>query len=127
VRLDLAASALAAASDKTGSLTIDEIVGISSFTGVADELASLVTSYTYDRTATYDGVTVWILDPQVSEDGSVIYVPKEVSILDSVVFTDVEDNSIKDNVDATGIDVFTQAADDAVQVLEFVHDNAVDQ
>lgn len=122
VRLDLAASALAAASDKTGELTIDEIVGISSFIGVADELASLVTSYTYDRNATYDGVTVWIL----VQEGDV-YVPKEVSILDSVVFTDVEDNSIKDNVEATGIDVFTQAADDAVQVLEFVHDNALDQ
>jgi hypothetical protein len=122
VRLDLAASALAAASDKTGTLTIDEIVGISEFVGVADELATYVTDYTYDRTGTYDDVGVYIL---VEKDG--VYVPDFVKILDSVVFTDVEANSIKDNVEATGIDVFTQAADDAVQVIEFVHDNALDQ
>lgn len=121
IRLDLAASALAAASDKTGALTIDEIVGISGFIGVADELASYVTTYTYDRTDTYGDVSVWVL---VEQDG--VYVPTMVNILDAVVFTDVEDNSIKNNLEG-GIDVFTQAADDAVQVLEFVHDNALDQ
>lgn len=29
--------------------------------------------------------------------------------------------------DGNGIDTFTQAADDSVQVLEYVHDNAIDQ
>ncbi|SIS67436.1 hypothetical protein [Neptunomonas antarctica] len=123
IRLDLAASALAAASDKTGALTIDEIAGISGFIGVADELATYVTDYTYDRTDMYGDVSVWVL---VENEETGVYVPTYVNILESVTFTDVEDNSIKVNVDG-GIDVFTQAADDAVQVLEFVHDNALDQ
>jgi hypothetical protein len=122
VRLDVAASALAAASDKTGELTIDEVVGISSFLGIDDELASLVTSYSYDRTTTYTGLAVDVLEAQA--DGSYLVVSKD--ILTTVDWNDVELNSIKDNVEATGIDIFTQAADDAVQVLEFVHDNAVD-
>jgi hypothetical protein len=122
IRLDLAAAAIAAASDKTGELTIDEIVGISSFIGVDDELASYVTSYTYDRDMAYADADVWVL----IEDGGV-YVPTEVQILDVVDFNTTEINSIKDNVLPTGIDVFTQAADDSVQVLEYVHDNALDQ
>lgn len=121
MRLDLAASALAAASDKTGELTIDEIVGISSFIGVDDELASLVTSYTYDRQSTYDGLNVWVL---VENNG--VYVPTQVDLYETIEWTTVQANSIKDNA-AGGIDVFTQAADDAVQALEYVHDNALDQ
>ena len=121
MRLDLAASALAAASDKTGELTIDEIVGISSFIGVDDELASFVTTYSYDRQTTYDGLSVWVL---VENNG--VYVPTEVNLYDTVQWSTIEANSIKDNTDG-GIDVFTQAADDAVQALEYVHDNALDQ
>ena len=125
LRLDLAASALAAASDKTGELTIDEIVGISTFLGVEDELGALVTSssYTYDRTEVYtDGVLdVWVL---VEDNG--VFVPTQVDLYDAVEWNTIEDNSIKDNTTG-GIDLFTQAADDAVQALEFVHDNAIDQ
>lgn len=126
VRLDLAASAIAAASDKTGELTIDEIVGISSFVGVDDELASLVSSYDYSRTDTYDNTMVWILSPVEDAEGNVTYVPTEVDLLDVVDWNTVDAASIKDNSDY-GIDVFTQSADDAVQALEFVHDNALDQ
>ncbi|PHS76323.1 hypothetical protein [Porticoccus sp.] len=125
LRLDLAASAISGASDKTGELTIDEIVGISTFLGVQDELAELVTdeSYTYDRAEIYtEGVLdVWIL---VEENG--VYVPTQVDLFTTVEFNTVEDNSIKDN-STGGIDLFTQQADDAVQVLEYVHDNAIDQ
>jgi hypothetical protein len=125
LRLDLAASALAAASDKTGELTIDEIVGISTLLGVEDELGELVTdsSYTYDRSEIYtDGVLdVWIL---VEDNG--VYVPTQVDLYDAVEWNTVEDNSIKDNTTG-GIDLFAQEADDAVQALEFVHDNAMDQ
>ena len=119
VRLDLAASALAAASDKTGSLNVDEVVNISKFLDVDDELAALVGSYTYDTTATYDGVKVWVL----VETSPGVYTATEVSILDAVTFNTVPAIDGDDN----GIDQFTQAADDAVQVLEFVHDNALDQ
>lgn len=119
VRLDLAASALAAASDKTGTLNVDEVVNISKFLDVDDELAALVGSYTYDTTATYDGVKVWVL----VETSPGVYTATEVSILDAVTFNTVPAIDGDDD----GIDQFTQAADDAVQVLEFVHDNALDQ
>lgn len=123
LRLDLAASAIAAASDKTGELTIDEIVGISSFIGVDDELANLVTSYTYDRQTTYDGVMTWVL---IYDEANGVYVPTEVNVYDSVNFNTVDSTSIKNNTTG-GIDLFTQSADDAVQVLEYVHDNGLDQ
>ncbi len=125
IRLDLAASAIAAASDKTGELTIDEIIGISTFLGVEDDLAKIVTNplYTYDRADVYtEGVLdVWVL---VEENG--VYVPTQVDLYTTVEFNTVEDNSIKDN-STGGIDQFTQEADDALQVLEYVHDNAIDQ
>ena len=123
-RLDLAASALAAASDKTGTLLIDEVVGISGFVDAADELASLVPTYTYDRQATYDGVMVDILVEKIDGDGNPYYVIESVNLYDAVEWNSVETNSIETN-NPGGIDVFTQAADDAVQALEFVHDNAV--
>lgn len=118
-RLDLAASMLAAASDKTGDLNVDEIVNISKFLGVDDELAALVGDYTYDRTDTYGDVTVWVL----IETAPNVYTPTEVRILDVVTF----DTIPAIDGDDDGIDRFSQAADDSVQVLEYVHDNAIDQ
>lgn len=118
-RLNIAASTLAAASDKTGELTVDEIVNISKFLGVDDELASLVGTYTYDRTDTYGDVKVWVL----VETSPGVYTATEVSILDQVTFGTTPAIDGDDN----GIDRFAQAADDSVQVLQFVHDNALDQ
>lgn len=118
-RLDLAASAIAAASDKTGSLNVDEIVNISKFLGVDDELANLVGDYTYDRTDTYGDTKVWVL----VETSPGIYTATEVSVIDTVTFTTVPQIDADDN----GIDRFAQAADDSVQVLEYVHDNVIDQ
>jgi hypothetical protein len=118
-RLDLAASAIAAASDKTGSLNVDEIVNISKFLGVDDELAKLVGDYTYDRTDTYGDTKVWVL----VETSPGIYTATEVSVIDTVTFTTVPQIDADDN----GIDRFAQAADDSVQVLEYVHDNVIDQ
>lgn len=127
VRLDLAAAALAAASDKTGELTIDEVVGISSFLGVDDELATYVGDLTYSRDDTYEGVQVIILEPRDTDGDGVIdqYVPVTVDVLTSVTFGEVDATSILNNTDG-GIDIFTQMADDAVQILEFVHDNALE-
>lgn len=118
MRLDLAASAIAAASDKTGELTVDEVVNISKFLGVDDELASLVGDYTYDDSI-YNTVKVWVL----IETSPNVFEPEYVPVTDYVSFTPVPAIDGDDN----GIDRFTQAADDAVQVLEFVHDNAIDQ
>ncbi|RRQ21666.1 hypothetical protein [Thiohalobacter thiocyanaticus] len=118
VRLDLAASAIAAASDKTGELTVDEVVNISKFLEVDDDLAGLVGDYTYDSSV-YDTVKVWIL----VETSPGVYETREVVVSDYVTFNPVP--AIDGDTD--GIDRFTQAADDSVQVLEFVHDNAIDQ
>lgn len=119
VRLDLAASALASASDKTGDLNVDEVVNISKFLDVDDELATLVADYTYDRNVAYDDVKVWIL-VEVSPG---VFEPRLVSVLDSVTFNSVPAIDGDDD----GIDRFAQAADDSVSVLEFVHDSALDQ
>ncbi|WFM73224.1 hypothetical protein [Halomonas sp. CKK8] len=117
--LTLAASALAAGSDKYGDLTIDEVMGISGFLGVADELSALVSSdsYSYSPDDLYGGVTVTVLQ-EVVIDGTTYYQPTEVNLLDEVVFNTVP--TIEDN--GYGIDTFTQQADDSVQVLEYVHD-----
>ncbi|MCS4503784.1 hypothetical protein KBTX_03098 [wastewater metagenome] len=115
----LAASAIAGASDKTGELTVDEVVYISSFIGVDDELGALVSDYTYDRTARFDReVTALVYDPDNN-----VYVPTPTDILEAVSF----DSIPAIDGDQNGIDIFTQNADDAVQVLEYVHDNALEE
>lgn len=118
-RLDLAASALAAASDKTGTLNVDTVMGLTSILDVNDALSNLVGTYTYDRTATYQDVQIWIM-VEVSPG---VLVPKLVNVLDVVQFNTVPTIDGDNN----GIDRFAQAADDALQVLEYVHDNAIDQ
>ena len=118
-RLDLAASALAAASDKTGTLNVDTVMGLTSILDVDSALSNLVGTYTYDRTDTYKDVQIWIM-VEVSPG---VLVPKLVNILDVVNFNTVPTIDGDNN----GIDRFTQAADDALQVLEYVHDNAIDQ
>ena len=122
----VAAAAIAAASDKTGTLTYDEVMYIADFFGLSSELSSFVTTWNYERDDVYtDDITVWILEG-VDTDGDGIfdvYYPVEVQINQAVEFNDLP-MIVADN---NGIDSFAQAADDSVQVLEFVHDNAIDQ
>lgn len=120
VVIPLAASALAAGSDKYGELSIEDVAYISGFLGVDDELGTLVSSYTYDRT-TYFNDQVWVLESVVI-DGTTYYQPALVNVLDMVTFNSVP--SIDNDND--GFDIFVQHADDAVQVLEYVHDNAIE-
>lgn len=130
--LELAASALSAASDKTGELTIDEVIGITGFLG-EDTLNALQTYVTdgsiddYSASDTYSGVTVVVLDEQTNSEGDTIYVPITVDIYEVLEddFGTVDTSSIFNNEDG-GIDVFTNMANDAVQVLEYVHDNALE-
>ena len=122
----VAAAAIAAASDKTGTLSSDEVMYIADFFGLSSELSTFVSTWNYERDDVYtDDVTVWILEG-VDTDGDGefdVYYPVEVQINEAVEF-----NTIPAIVaDGNGIDTFTQAADDSVQVLEFVHDNAIDQ
>ncbi|MEJ2141568.1 MAG: hypothetical protein P8Y24_04305 [Gammaproteobacteria bacterium] len=122
----VAASAIAAASDKTGTLTVDEVMYIAKFIGLDAELSNFVTTWNYERDDVYtDDVKVWILQGQDTDGDGVfdVYYPTEVQINDVVEFNTV--TPIVD--DGNGIDTFAQAADDSVQVLEYVHDNAMDQ
>jgi hypothetical protein len=117
VSMQLAAAAFAAASDKTGTLSVDGIAYISGFLDV--DITATVDTFTYNREDVYDDQTVWIL----VETSPGIFEPQEVEILDVISF-----NSITPiDEDGNGIDTFTQAADDALQVIEYVHDNALDQ
>lgn len=115
VAMDLAASAFAAASDKTGDLSVDELAYISGFMDV--NLSAAVDDFTYNREDTYGDETVWIL----VETSPGIFQPQLVNILDVVSFNTIP----AIDADGNGIDTFTQAADDALQVLEYVHDNAL--
>ena len=122
----VAAAAIAAASDKTGTLSADEVMYIAKFFGLDTQLSTFVSTWNYERDDVYTpDVTVWILEGVDTNGDGVfdVYYPKEVRIIDVVQFNTVP--SIVD--DGNGIDTFAQAADDSVQVLEFVHDNALDQ
>jgi hypothetical protein len=131
-RLDLAASLLAAASDKTGTMTVDYVMNVSQFLGVADELVALVDSYTYDRNTEYGGYTVSYLVANSSGGFDVVTVPIlnlpsvttlfAWSVLPSTVDEGDADQIPNDTDWVTGITGFAQTADDALQVLEFVHE-----
>jgi hypothetical protein len=115
VVLQLAASALAASSDKTGTLEIDEVMYISGFLGVDDELSKAVE----DFTAWYNPTDVYNINVEVLNVDTMTWDPVNLN-------TAVEFNTVNPiTLDGNGIDVFTQAADDSVQVLEYVHDNTI--
>jgi hypothetical protein len=119
-----AASFLAAASDKTGTLTIDKVVDMNTILGVTGTLPSQdpsstltyvdYSTFSYDRLSVYGSTTVEVLVKQ--DDGS--YLPTTVNVYE-VVFNSTNYTS------TSGVDGFTQAADDARAVIEYVHDNSV--
>ncbi|WP_139837728.1 hypothetical protein [Roseovarius litorisediminis] len=119
--LDASTAFLAAATDKTGEFTSDEIAYIDAFLGInltttGDVTYSVVdySSFSYDRSDTYSGVTATVLVEQ--PDGS--FELEDLNIYDTV-FGSVD-------VSAAGsLDAYTQAADDARAVIEFIHEYAV--
>lgn len=121
------AALLAAASDKTGTITVDTVVYMNSILGInplkGDDPYYDFSTYNYDRAATWGDVTVTVLVLQ--EDG-VTYKAEEVNVYDTLFDADADGDGDA-WVDSTtgGADDFAQAADDYLQVLEFVHDNAV--
>lgn len=156
VQLDLAASLLAAGSDKTASLTVDRVITVSQFLEVDDELSTLLANYVYDGSSiTYGATTTWInvqvdgmdtptdlsddiyqsvevnliTGATVTYDGQEIFVP---GVSFETVPNTVDENSdgildTNDTNDLDGIDGFTQATDDALQIIEFVHDYSVEE
>lgn len=114
-----AASFFAAASDKTATLTVDKIVDMNTILGVSGTLTDTTgatyvdySTYSYDRAATYSSTTVKILVKQ--SDGS--YLPTTVNVYDAVFSSTA--------YTGTNVSAFTQAADDALKVISYVHDNS---
>lgn len=116
-----AASFLAAASDKAGSINDDTVVytdAILGITGAKPIVGTDGKSYydfsttTYDRSATYSGTVTYL-----KSNGDGTYSTVTAPILDAVFGGT--------NYTGTQLDAFTQAADDARAVIEFVHDNPV--
>jgi len=120
--LTAAASFLAAASDKSGTLTIDKVVYMNSILGIVGTLTDSTgkgsyvdySTFSYDRLAVYALVTVDVLVKQ--PDGS--YKAETVNVYETLF------NSVPYTSDS-GVDGFAQAADDARAVIEYVHNNAI--
>lgn len=116
------ASLFAAAADKTGTITIDTVVYMNSILGI-NNLAANPDQYYDFSTVNYDRATTWssatatvlVLQP----DGS--YKPTVVSLYDAVFGS----TNWVDPTAVGGADDFAAAANDYLQVIEFVHDNAV--
>jgi len=124
--LDASAAFLAAATDKTGVFTSDEIAYINTFLGISTTTVGDVTysvidysDFSYDRSDAYDGVMATVLVEQ--DDGS--FLAQDVDVFDTV-FGDTDGVGV--DVSASGsLDAYTLAADDARAVIEFIHEYAV--
>jgi hypothetical protein len=124
--LEASAAFLAAATDKTGEFTSDEIAYINAFLGIELETNSGVTysdidysDFTYDRSETYSGVTATVLVPVTDANGDTVYEEQTVDIIEKVFGGD-ESEPVSGTLDA-----YTQAAEDARLVIEFIHEFAV--
>ncbi len=118
--LEVAASLLAASSDKAGEIIIDEVVYMNDILGIEGTLDGGYVDYstfTYDRASVYQDVTVEVLVAQTDADGNTTWVPQTVNVYDAVF-----DGENVTGVSASG---FTQATDDARAVIEFIHEYAV--
>jgi hypothetical protein len=116
------ASLFAAAADKTGSITVDTVVYMNSILGINNLNSGDYydfDTYNYDRYTTFKDATAMVL---VLKDG--VYVPTEVNLYEAV-FNSTNWVDPTPVVDDAGADDFAAAADDYLQVIEFVHDNAV--
>lgn len=116
--LGSAASFIAAATDKTGEFSPDEIAYVDVFLGINTTTVGSVTysqvdygGFTYDRETTYGDVTASVLVEQA--DGS--FVPTVINVFDTIFES-------TDASDANTLDAFTLAADDARTVVNYVHE-----
>ena len=121
-KLVSAADFFAAAADKTSTLNLDQIEYMNTILGISGTLTSATgasfvdySSLTYDRATTYGTLTtsVLVLQPGTTDT----YKLTTVSLYDAVFGS-------KD-VSLTGSAAFAQAADDSLQVLEYIHNNPV--
>lgn len=114
------AALLAAASDKTGTVTVDYVVYTNTILGINPTVDGTTTyydfsTYNYDRSDTWSNVTATVL---VLKDG--VYVPTVVNIYETVfASTDWTDPTA-----TGGADDFAQASDDYLKVISYIHDNS---
>ncbi len=118
--MDMAASFLGGAADKTGELTIDTVVYLNSVLGINVIDGNTTTyfdfsTYIYDRSSVFTGTVTYLQD----DDGDGTYEPVTESIMDAVF--DGTNYVSKDG----GVDGFAQASDDARAVIEFTHEMLV--
>lgn len=110
--LSLAASLLAAGSDKTGTITIDYVVyGNVIMDIVENDVYFNYGTFDYSRDTTYSGdITYYVQAP----DGTMTQVTKPIleAVFGGESYT---------STDGSGVSDFVQAADDALQVIEFMH------
>ncbi len=116
-----AAAFAAGATDKTSSFTIDELAYLNAFLDINNQTVGTVTysdfdytSFSYDRSDTFGGITTEVLIKQ--PDGS--YLPTEINVYD-VIFGGTDYSG------SGSIAVFSQAADDARAVINFIHEYEV--
>ena len=114
----LKASLLAAAADKTKTVTLDVVMYMNAILFPNTNLTTFLSTFNYDRSDTYLGklVTVLVLVPG---SDPATYVATSVDLY-KAVFGEVDYTT-----SGTSATDFAQAVDDALQVLEFVHDNEV--
>jgi len=112
-----ASSLLAAATDKTVPMSIDQIVYVNSMIGLDGTIDGMdgisyidYSTFSYDRSDVYENVMAEVLI-KVGDD----WVAQTVNIYDVVFGT-------QDYVSSSGIDGFTQAADDARAVINYIHE-----
>ncbi|MDP1928005.1 MAG: hypothetical protein Q8K62_05780 [Thiobacillus sp.] len=112
------AALLAAAGDKTGTLSVDTVVYMNSILGINSGTTYYdFSSVNYDRATTWSTATATVLVLQ--PNGS--YLPTVVNLYDAVFGS----TNWTDPTAVGGADDFAAAANDYLQVIEFVHDNAV--
>jgi len=111
------ASLLAASADKYGDITVDTVVYINSILGINTGTTYYdFSTVSYDRYTTWKDATATVL---VLKDG--VYVPTVVNLYEAVF----NSTNWVDPTAVGGADDFSTAADDYLQVIEFVHDNEV--
>ncbi len=123
--LQAAATFLAAATDKTGEFSTDEVAYLNLILDIDPietfpntEISYSAVSFddfSYDRASTFDGVTTTIL----IEDADGNWVPTEIDVYE-YIFADTPD----DATDGT-LEAFTQAAEDSRIVINYIHEYAV--
>ncbi len=126
--LNTAAALLAGAGDKYGKITLDLVITVNTILGLNDpDYFNFVGyNYSYNRNTMFTSAQTQLLLPELgTTSGSISsLVCRTVGILSATpaVFMDNQDHEVqKDDVDVYYARGFTQAADDALQVIYYIH------